>query len=151
MSGLEHLEGETVAILTDGAVHPSNVVANGSITLEWLASVVHIGLSYKSTIKTMDVENSTTGSTQTKIGHITKVDVRLLESLGCKVGNGTIQDIIPFRSSADDMDAPPPLFSGDKEISFPSGHVKNKYIVVEQEQPLPLHVLGIFPKMLVSA
>lgn len=44
ISGLGHLEGATVAILADGAVHPPRVVTGGQVVLEQAASKVHVGL-----------------------------------------------------------------------------------------------------------
>jgi hypothetical protein len=42
ISGLDHLEGETVSILGDGAVQPSKTVSSGAITLSEAASVVQV-------------------------------------------------------------------------------------------------------------
>ena len=151
LSNLDHLEGEEVQILVDGAVHPNKTVTSGAVTLDYSGEHIIIGLGYTSTIKTMDIEaGSQTGSAQAKPMQIGKVTVRLLNSLGCNVGNGTTMDEVSFRDSSMAMDSPPTLFSGDKEVQFPSGHPKNKYIYVTQTQPLPLHVLAIFPKLLLS-
>ena len=46
VAGLDHLEGETVAVLGDGAAQAAQVVASGAIALERAAGVVHAGLSY---------------------------------------------------------------------------------------------------------
>lgn len=51
ISGLTHLEGETVAILADGAAVDNQVVTGGTVTLPSPASVAHIGLPF-----TMDVQ-----------------------------------------------------------------------------------------------
>ena len=48
ISGLNWLEGKTVSILENGAVHPQRVVTGGSITLDRASSVVHVGLEYNS-------------------------------------------------------------------------------------------------------
>ncbi|MBK3051938.1 hypothetical protein FKK29_30330, partial [Klebsiella pneumoniae] len=45
ISGLEFLEGQTVAVVTDGATHASRQVSDGKITLDWESSVVHVGLN----------------------------------------------------------------------------------------------------------
>ncbi len=45
-SGLDHLEGEEVAILADGQVMPSQTVISGAVTLSEPASQVQIGLSF---------------------------------------------------------------------------------------------------------
>lgn len=151
MTGLDHLEGETVQILADGAVRPDMVVSGGAITLTDSASIVHIGLGYTSTVETLDIETgSQTGTAMAKPKHLAKVNVRLKDSVGCSVGNATTQDIISFRSSAQLMDTAIPLFSGDKEVEFPGGWEKEKTVKVIQNQPLPLHLLAIYPRLMVS-
>jgi hypothetical protein len=46
ISGLSHLEGETVKVVADGAVQADKTVSSGSITLDLEASTVHVGLGY---------------------------------------------------------------------------------------------------------
>ncbi len=45
-SGLNHLEGKSVSILSDGVVVQDQIVQSGSVTLNEPASMVQIGLSY---------------------------------------------------------------------------------------------------------
>lgn len=150
LSGLDHLEGKEVAILADGAVHPNRTVSSGQITLDWEASKVHVGLPYTSTLQTMRLEvGNVLFTSQGKIKRINKIVVRLYKSLGCKVGDGDKMDIIPFRSSADEMDQPPDLFTGDKVVQFPVHYSRDARITVKQEQPLPLTVVAIMPKIAV--
>jgi hypothetical protein len=40
------------------------------------------------------------------------------------------------------MDAPPPTFTGDREIGFQGDWDNEGRIVLQQEQPLPFTVLG---------
>jgi hypothetical protein len=56
ISGLDHLEGEEVTVLVDGAVHPNRTVSAGAINLQVAGSVVNVGLPYTATIKTMPIE-----------------------------------------------------------------------------------------------
>ena len=56
-------------------------------------------------------------------------------------------DRIPFRSSAGAASATP-LFTGDKEIEFRGGFDTDGFIVVQQNQPLPLTIIGIFPRLI---
>ena len=151
ISGLDHLEGESVQILADGSVHPNKTVTNGAVTLDRSASHVIAGLGYTATIQTLDLDIANIQQTaQAKVKSIGKASIRFKESVGCQFGDGTTTDRIPFRTSAMEMDEPVDMFSGDKEVTFPSGYNKNKYIYLYQEQPLPMHVLGIYPKMLIS-
>ena len=45
------------------------------------------------------------------------------------------------------MDTAVPLFTGDKDIEFPGGFDDDDRIYVRQNQPLPLTVLALFPRM----
>ena len=149
ISGGAHLEGETVQILADGAVLPSQVVVNGSITLETPATKVNYGLGYMSELETMRLEaGSANGTSQGKIKRINKVVMRFFDTLGAKVGpNGNKLDIIPFRSTSDPMDSAPPRFSGDKEVSWDAGYETEGRILIRQDQPLPMTVLAIMPRV----
>jgi hypothetical protein len=145
LSGLAHLEGETVQVLADGAVHPDCPVSSGQITLQRSTTTAHVGLGYTSKLKIMPIEaGSATGTAQGKKKRIGKVTVRLHQTLGCKIGyDDDHLDVIPFRKAGDPMDAPPPLFSGDKEITYPKGWEKDAQPMVVQDQPLPLTVLAM--------
>lgn len=148
ISGLDHLEGETVTILADGATHPTKVVSSGAITLDRSVSVVQVGLGYTGTIKTLNLEaGSATGTAQGKTKRVYKATIRFFETLGAKIGWAGKMDTIPFRTTSDDMDAPPALFTGDKAVAFPKGWGKNAQITIIQDQPLPMTVLAIMPLM----
>lgn len=144
ISGLDHLEGEEVAVLADGAVQNNKTVSNGSITLDSSASVVQVGLPYTAKLETFPLEyGSQNGTAQTKFRKIFKVFFRLWRSLGLKVGSATEQDTVPFRSTSMPMDAPPQLFTGDKEVGFRNGWDRDGQIYVEHDQPTPCTIISI--------
>jgi hypothetical protein len=88
------------------------------------------------------------GTAQGKKKRISRITYRLYNTLGLKHGPSSSRlDIIPFRSSADDMDAAPAMFTGDKEIEFPRNWDKDGYIFLVQDQPLPFTVLAIMPEL----
>lgn len=149
ITGLSHLEGQTVSVLADGAVHPQRTVSAGAISLQVSASVVHVGLPYRSTLQTMRLEaGASDGTAQGKIKRVTKAAVRLFNTLGMKAGPDTSNlDTIQFRSASDDMNAPPPIFTGDKFVPWPSGYETDAHLVVVQDDPLPMTVVGIFPQV----
>ena len=63
--------------------------------------------------------------------------------MGMKVGpDEAVLDVVPFRSTADPMDAAVPLFTGEKFVSFPGDVNTDTRIVVEQDLPLPLTILA---------
>jgi hypothetical protein len=145
ITGLDHLEGETVQILADGSTHPDKTVSSGAITLDRSASKVHVGLSYNSLVETMRLEaGAEDGIAQGKIKRIHGATVRFLDTVGAEVGPDTDNlDRIPFRDSSMSMDTAVPLFNGDKEISFPSGYDNDSQVVVRQSQPLPMTIVAI--------
>lgn len=145
ITGMHHLEGQTVQILADGATHADKTVSGGSITLDRTASKVHVGFSYDSLVKTLRMEaGAEDGIAQGKIKRIHGVTVRFLETVGAELGpNINKLDRLPFRDSSMSMDDAVPLFSGDKEIFFPSGYENDAQVVVRQNQPLPMTILAI--------
>jgi hypothetical protein len=149
ITGLDHLEGETVSILADGASHPDKVVSSGQITLDRSASKVQVGLGYDSILQTMRLEaGSVQGSAQGKTKRIRDLTVRLFRSVGLLVGESEESlDRISFRSSANPMDQAISLFTGDKDIEFRGGFDPDGFIVIKQNQPLPLTVIAIYPRI----
>ena len=151
ISGLDHLEGETVSILADGATHADNTVSGGNITLDRTAQKVHVGLNYNSILQTLRIEaGSQQGVAQSKIKRINEITVRLHKTLGVEVG-GDLDNMenIPFRSSAAIMGSPIDLFSGDKKIELRDDYNTDGHVFVRQSQPLPLTVLSIYPEITV--
>jgi len=149
ISGLDHLEGETLSVLADGASHPNVVVDTGSITLTRSASVVHLGLPYESDIQTLRIEaGAQDGTAQGKTKRIHRVTVRLFKTLGLQFGpDATGLDVLPFRTSADAMGNPPALYTGDKTVNWNDGYDTEGVMYFRQDQPLPFTLLGIFPAL----
>jgi len=145
ISGINHLEGEVLTVLADGSSHPNKTVTNGKITLDRSSSKVHLGYGYTSLLETLRIEaGAEDGVSQGKIKRIHGVTVRFLETVGAEVGPDTANlDRIPFRSSANAMNQATPLFTGDKEIFFPSGYDNDSRVVVRQTQPLPMTILAV--------
>lgn len=148
VSGLDHLEGERVQVLADGAAHPDRTVSGGAIALARAASTVHVGLAYDSALETLDLDaGSALGTAQGKTKRIDRVTVRLFQTLGCRVGRAGHMAEVPFRAGGAPMDAAPPLFSGDKTIAFPAGWDAAASLRVTQAQPLPCTVTAIVPSL----
>jgi hypothetical protein len=149
LAGLYHLEGETVSVMVNGATHPDEVVATGAINLDFGATVAVAGYPYTSSMQTLRIESgSVDGTSQGKPKRVHAITLRLHETVGIEVGNSAGElDRIPFRDSSMAMDQAVPLFTGDKEIEFPGGYDDDDRIYVRQTQPLPMTVLGLFPRM----
>jgi len=135
--------------MVNGATHPDEVVATGAINLDFGATVAVAGYPYTSSMQTLRIESgSVDGTSQGKPKRIHAITLRLHETVGIEVGNSAGElDRIPFRDSSMAMDQAVPLFTGDKEIEFPGGYEDDDRIYVRQTQPLPMTVLGLFPRM----
>ena len=155
LSGLRHLEGETVFILADGATHAKKVVSNGAISLDRPSRKVTVGLPYNSVLQTMRIEAGAgqyEGTAQGKIKRISKVILRLFETVGAKVGPSLdSMETVPFRTTSGAMDLPVSTFlAGDKEVEFTDDYNTDGFIFVKQDQALPLTVLALYPTIVTS-
>jgi hypothetical protein len=152
VTGLDHLEGQTVSVLAGGSTHPDKTVASGAITLTRFVNDVKVGLSYTSLLQTMRIDaGSQNGTSQAKTKRIYNITVRLYESIGVEVGPDlNNMESIPFRSSAQLMNTPIPVFTGDKEVEFRGNYETDGHIYVRQTQPLPLTVLSLYPELITN-
>lgn len=150
ISGLDHLEGETVAILADGSVHPERVVTGGEITLQREASVVQIGLPYTMTLRTLRLEaGAQDGTAQGKTMRIHNIVLRLFQTgAGLWYGPDTVtMDELASRSPTDPMDAPVPLFTGDTEVlAWPGQYEQGSQITIQHRLPTPCTVVAVMPQ-----
>ncbi|EED98597.1 hypothetical protein [Burkholderia multivorans] len=149
ISNLGHLEGVTVAVLTDGAVHPSRTVTAGTITLDWPASIVHIGVPTKCRIQTMQLNaGAANGTAQGKTKRVSNVVTRFSRSLGGAVGptfDDSDLEPLNFRRPSNSMDRAVPLFDGDMESDWRGGYEGQSWVCYQNDQPLPVTLLGFFP------
>jgi hypothetical protein len=152
ISGLTHLEGQTVSVLADGATHPTKTVSSGAISLDRAAKKVKVGLSYTSVLQTMRIDaGSQNGTSQGKTKRIYEVTVRLFETVGVEIGPDLNNlERIPFRSSANPMDQGISPFTGDKEVEFRGNYETDGFIFVRQTQPLPLTILSLYPRLVTN-
>lgn len=150
VSGLSHLEGMKVSVITDGAAHPDLTVNGGKVSLEWSASVVHVGLPFTSEVITLPMESGgTAGTSQGKKKRISKLTLRFVNTLGGKAGEegGRYLDTLPSRDYNDLMDSPPTPFTDDRDIEYPGDYNTNACIRVVQDQPLPMTLVAIYPRV----
>ena len=150
VSGLTWLKGQTVSVLADGSVHPTCVVnSSGVITLQRSATKVQVGLGYNSTGKTMRIEaGGAEGSAQGKLKRIHRAIFRFFQSVGLNVQstNGTAFPEA-FRTSADLMDNPVALYTGDKRWAWDGSYELEGQVSWTQSDPLPSNVLMVVAQL----
>ena len=159
-SGEAALAGETLSVLADGAVLPAVVVdATGGLTLTTPATRVVAGYHAPSKVVTMPAEpgRGAGAPASGKAGRLDTIYLRLMETVGGQFGQ-RLQDAatqaitetldpIPARWWGDQMDGPARLFSGVLRLNPPGGDDPERRLVVLQDQPLPMTVLGISGRM----
>jgi hypothetical protein len=150
-SGLDHLELKEVSILADGAPVPNQYVSGGQVVLAEPASKVHVGLPFHTVIQPMRLDaDPNAGVSQGQVKQVRKLVVRLDRSLGLSYGDGATFYNLSFRDTGDLMDAPPPLFTGDKEVEFEGEFDLDAPFILKQSQPLPLCLLAIVVKFTIT-
>ena len=149
VEGLEHLEGEWVYAVVDGAISPKRQVKWGMIELDSPGVIVHVGLPYRCKYKSirLDValgQNNALASRQ-KVHHLYVKTYRTNYFL---YGSEDATELMPTRRyTVDRMDEAPRLRSELVEIPFEANWTREPHITIESDLPLPLCILGITTDM----
>lgn len=145
LSGLSHLNGKEVDILTDGAVHPRRTVSGGSVTLDYAASKVHIGLPITADLRTLPLAiEGAQAAGQGTMKNVNRVHLRVSQSSIVKAGPSfdRLREY-PARAIADPYGSPPALRDGELSLSVDPSWNSDAAICVRQDLPLPLNVLSM--------
>lgn len=166
-AGLSHLEGEQVSVYADGAVvaSPDNpdlnpiTVTGGQITLSSAASVVHVGLPYRSDLQTLDIDTPSGASLKASAKvNISKATLLLERSmLTSWVGQrpptddatDPLADLNVIESR--DVTTTDGLSTGTAEVRLTADYNTNGRVFLRHVDPSPVTVLGIFPEGYVPA
>lgn len=161
VTGMWHLEGETVSILADGFVvaSPNNesyttrTVTNGTVTLDKCYAVVRIGLPITADLETLDLDVPQ-GTIADMKKLVQKVLLRVHQSRGAWVGVAAPSDdtvdplegLTEIKARVDeDYSAPIVLTTGSMEVNVQGEWSSNGRVFVRQVDPVPLTVLAISP------
>lgn len=149
MTGASHIEGETAKIWADGAVQADQVVSSGAFTLDDAANVVQFGLGYTHRIKSLKYDaGNPAGTAVTADKRIYKLGLVLLNSHVLKFGPDMPSlEEVEFREVSDPMDAPAPLFTGEKRYPFPGNFEIDPRIIMLHDAPAPFTLLAQIPNI----
>lgn len=150
ISGLDHLEAKSIALLVDGGTTPNLTVASGSVTLPDTEDgfIIAAGMGYTSRWKNMPVEaGSATGTSQGKKKRVYQCGYKFYRSLGMKSG-GDVSHLrdIRLRDPATLFGLVEPYYTGivpPQKIDTTSDY--EGHIVIEQDKPLPMCILAVMP------
>lgn len=159
VTGIWHLNGEMVEVLADGGdAAPVNAVTDGSgrslvqvvlgsVSLQYQASVVHVGEPYNGLIRSMAIEpQSQSGPTVAKKKNVNRLGIKFLNTLGARYGTSLYNmKSVQFAQNTDLMGRPSPLFSGVKSVVVEDTSDYDKHVYIQQVRPLPCIVESLIP------
>lgn len=149
VSGLWHLEGETVVATANGAAVTGLTVSGGSITLATAASRVHVGFPYTCTMKTLrlgagELANEVHAKNK-RIGNMTVMTERSRGFWFGPTEDRMKQLQIPAQGNL-------ASFMEQRQRVIMAGDWNREgQIVIQQRDPLPLAVLSVNPDIAVGA
>lgn len=152
--GLDHLIGQTVRIMADGAQKEDQVVSSeGSILISSTDNHVVVGLPVKSILKCK--KKYIQGSQTQGLGEVQQIDhlcLMLYRSGGGKVG-GKFNNMVEilYRDTDAVMGKSYELFTGNKVIPWPEGvtdiEEKGADVIIYNDSVYPMNILAISPQM----
>jgi hypothetical protein len=146
ITGLDHLEGETVTALANGSVVSGLTVSSGSVTLPVASTLVHVGLPYVSDLETLRIETQDNlGTSQGRTKSIPSVTIQVEDTRGLWAGPDEDHlDELKIRELSDGED-PIALRTGNKKMTLDSGYDLDGRVFIRQTDPVPVTVLAIIP------
>lgn len=162
VSGLDHLEGLTVAALADGAVVSPLTVVAGTVTLTTAATAITVGLPFTAQLQTLYLEAEGANTLQSKRKNVVRATLRVQNSVPPQIGTNQPDSSVQPNQATVAWGASPyaslsqitstvttgvqPLYSGDFQITnvFDNWGT-NGQIAVQQSNPVPLTVLALVP------
>jgi hypothetical protein len=151
ISGLWHLEGQSVGILGDGAVQPAKTVASGSVNLDTRAATANLGFLYNADAQMLRLEaGAADGTALGKTRRTHKVGFLLHRTLGFKVGTALSASNLKeltFRTTNDPLTRAPGLFSGIRAENVAANYDFDNQVAWRSSQPLPCTVLAVAPQL----
>lgn len=139
LTGLGHLEGETVDVKADGAYMGTEVVTGGQITIVRDAQVIEAGLPYAPLIQTMPLNiGLKSGPNASSKKKILRASVHLFESNGVLINGQRLAD----RTMGIDQFDPPIPQTGLKRITL-LGWSLEAFLTVTQDTPFPMTILSL--------
>ena len=146
LTGLDHLEGETVKVFADGVALADETVSSGSITIA-SSSVVQIGLGYTHEIKPLKLITGTqAGSPLGKTKQIFGVTFVVLDSQSMSFGpDASNLRAIDLLTATDDP-TPYTIFTGERYEEWDDDWKTDPRMVIQSSDPVPFTLLALAPE-----
>lgn len=143
-AGLGHLEGETVSVLADGAVHPQCVVTSGAIALDIAATVVQVGLPIEADLETLPLAMQIDSSFgQGRYKNVNHAWLRVYRSSGIFIGPDADHLVEAKQRTTELYGLPPELKSEEIRLMLTPTWADGGRVYVRQADPLPLTIASL--------
>lgn len=158
VSGLDHLEGQVVAIIANGELFDEQVVINGSVevsqTPDW-RSMIHVGLPYYADLETLKLNvplGDNPGTVQGLRMKVGNVSFHLRDTKGGKIGPDedslyeafTVQALNQYSGqNISETD----LYTGKFRAPLGGEYGYGGHIFIRQEKPFPLTIGSVIPEV----
>ncbi|WP_288080810.1 hypothetical protein [Pseudomonas sp.] len=144
VSGLTWLEGKTVSILTDGAVHRQLVVTGGSVTLDYPAKKVQIGLPITADMQTLPWTAQIDGAFgQGRTKNVNKVWLRVNNSGGVFAGPDASNLTEYKQRTTENYGVATSLISREIQITITPSWNDAGQVFIRQANPLPITLVSM--------
>ncbi|MFM6930407.1 MAG: hypothetical protein ACKOX6_18230 [Bdellovibrio sp.] len=173
LTGLSHLEGKAVSVLSDGYVvaSPNNneegyetlIVTGGQITLpqENRGAIVHVGLPFTSDVETLDIDTVEQKPTLLESSIITRLYLKVYKTRGLFLGqtfpkNDKVAGMTNPEEMTGDLfgdvlgNRAPELITKRYELAIPNDWESHGRVCVRQVDPYPFELLSIIPDLHIS-
>lgn len=155
ISGLGHLEGQSVVALSDGNVVRNLTVDGGSVTLPNAAEVVHIGLPMVASLETLDLDLGQVqglGTVQGRQKSVPELTLRVEKTRGVFIGpydgDRDSRHLVEYKQrSTEAWNEAIQMYTGDITITPPWDWNKTGRMWVKQFDPLPMTILALMPNV----
>ena len=143
VSGITWLEGKTVSVLVDGAVHPQCVVTGGTINLERAGTIITFGLQYDSDLQTLPLAINIDAFGQGRAKNINKAWLRVYQSSGIFIGPDEDNLTEAKQRTTEPYGSPPALKDAEIQVVLTPTWAQSGQVYVRQQDPLPLTIVGL--------
>ncbi len=146
ISGLDHLEGETVSVFAHGTVHEQQVVTGGEISLDDSYVKAHVGLPYNCDLETLDIAGRIeSGNFVPRKFNMTQCAIHLMKSQGLYVGSDAdnLYQLIdqPGLTATGCLE----LMEGIEIFNVTPDWATAGRIFTRVSDPVPCSILGVIP------
>lgn len=143
ITGLDHLEGESVIALADGNLVQSLTVTSGSVTLPNASSVIHVGLPYTGQVDSLPLDLRTQQPTVSKKKIVKEVTIRVQDTRGLFIGpDADNLESYPARSTELWGD-PASTLTDLLRLPISDDWAREAGITIQSEQGLPMTILSL--------